>query len=45
MTQPAKGRLTENEKARTKWCKLARGVKAERRKTNGRDNRSGCTSN
>jgi len=35
-TQSAKRRWTENERAQIKkWCKLARGVKAKRRKTSG----------
>jgi len=35
-SQPAKGRQTESEGMHIKKCKLARGVKAKKRKTNGR---------
>jgi hypothetical protein len=39
--QPAKGHYTENLKAQiNNWCKVARGVKAKRHKTQGHRKRS-----
>ena len=41
--QTAKGNLTKNETVQIKkWCKLVRGIKAKRCKTNGCNRRVGC---